>query len=179
MNIIKNFFIVLFCLANISSAVNSAEYIYIFNDECINSLYKNAENDFKNTDIKVIRDSRGVILSFEFCCPKTEYQNITTSTCRNILKIKSFLAKIKNSAIIEVHTDKLLKDVDNRSNWEVSTIIANQLESVVVDNKLGISSSRIKSVGYGEFLPSQNHLSNVENYLNRVDIIVLCNVQGE
>ena len=98
----------------------------------------------------------------------------------NIKKIEYFLAKIENPAIIEVHTgdfseEKLL----NIKKWEYSTIIANDIEAIITEPRGSIPQKRINSVGYGEFLPAKNTPNNGGNYLNRIDIIVLCNISGE
>ena len=89
------------------------------------------------------------------------------------------MAKFKNPVIIEVHTSKFpLETFENLKNWEISTIIANKIEAIMLERGY-ISSSQIKSIGYGEFLPSKNTPNNGVKNSGRVDIIILCSISGE
>ena len=131
-------------------------------------------------DISVIRDTRGILLRFELANPIEEYSHISYKTYVNTIKIKDFLAKIENPVIIEVHTEVVPKNFGiNLKNWELSTVIANNIESVILSTFDINNRDRIKSVGYGEFLPTKNTPNNGGNYSNRVDIIILCNISGE
>lgn len=161
-------------------SVFSAEYRYILNDERIEHVYIPAVNLFENTNIQIIKEAQGVILRFRLDNPLEEYYNLTDTTKAELSKIVIFLAKIKNPAIIEVHTEKSLAGTfENLSNWEISTVIANNIENFILEPPHKINSEKIHSVGYGEFLPQKNTPNNGGKYLNRVDIIVLCNINGE
>ena len=153
----------------------------VLHDECITKLYENAHNYFKTNPLFTVkRDSRGIILRFELATPCSEYRKITSATYKNLIFAEYFLAKIKNPVIIEVHTNNTsCKGIGNLKNSEVSTIIANNLESIVLTPRGKLSRDRINSVGYGEFLPAKNTPNNGSNYTNWVDIIILCNVSGE
>ena len=96
------------------------------------------------------------------------------------MKIKEFLSKIENPVIIEVHTENVSQSNTRfLKNWELSTVIANNIESVMLEQSDRDFRNRINSIGYGEFLPSKNTSNNGGKYANRVDIIILCNISGE
>ena len=149
------------------------EFLYILNDKCINDLYNLASSYFNRTEIEVIRDARGIILRIKIVDSNTDKYN-------EIKKIEYFLAKIENPAIIEVHMGNFPKEeLNNLKKWEVSTVIANKIEAIITKPEGVIPQNRINSVGYGEFLPAKNTPNNGGNYLNRIDIIILCNISGE
>ncbi len=159
------------CLAN--------EYFYIFTSSELNLLYKETKDYFHNTNITVNKDIRGVILTFQLENILDEFSQISNKTLQNLEKIEYFLAKFKNPVIIEVHTSKFpLETFENLKNWEISTIIANKIEAIMLERGY-ISSSQIKSIGYGEFLPSKNTPNNGVKNSGRVDIIILCSISGE
>lgn len=161
----------------IPAPVFAREYLYILNDSCINELYNNAKQAITNAKINIIRDPHGIILRFGLSNPEEEYNGLTIETTQKISAAISFLAKIKNPAIIEVHTENISKEkLKGHKNWEVSTVIANNIESVFSSR---LDYNRISSVGYGEFLPAKNTSNNGVNYPNRVDIMILCNINGE
>lgn len=159
----------------------ATEYLYILNDKCINELYEKANSTLPTREIDVIKDSRGIILRTYFSNLNDEYFKITEKTIQKLNYIKNFLAKIENSAIIEVHTTANNNDNINKTlrNWEVSTVIANNIEAIITKPYGEIDQNRINSVGYGEFLPAENTPYNGGKDANRIDIIILCNVSGE
>ncbi len=169
-NILKIFFTIVitaFC------STEAQEFLYILNDKCINQLYITAEEHFKHSTIKIIRDPRGLIL-------RDDFQDKNEDFYTKIKNIENFLAKIENPAIIEVHTGDFPEgSLSNLKRWEFSTIIANDIEAFITKPKGSIPQKRINSVGYGEFLPAKNTPNNGGKYLNRIDIIVLCNISGE
>ena len=123
---------------------------------------------------------RGILLRYALTNPLAEISELDYKTYQNSLKIKEFLAKIENPAIIEVHTENVgQKNQTGYKNWEVSTVIANNIESVILSDRINSMRHRISSIGYGEFLPSKNTSNNGGKYLNRVDIIILCSISGE
>lgn len=156
------------------------EYLYILNDKCINELYEKAIIAIPSDEIYIIKDSRGIILRTYFQDLNKEFAKLTPKTIQKLNYIKNFLAKIENSAIIEVHTTA---NNDNSSgnlrNWEVSTVIANNIETIITKPYGELDQNRINSVGYGEFLPAENTPYNGGKDINRIDIIILCNVSGE
>lgn len=174
----KNLLIVFLIILSLYCAPAPArEYLYILNDNCINELYNSAEQTLLNSKVNVIRDPHGIILRFELPHPEEEYESLSVETTQKIFAAISFLAKIKNPAIIEVHTENISKEkLKGHKNWEVSTVIANNIESVFSSR---LDYNRIHSVGYGEFLPAKNTSNNGVNYPNRVDIMILCNISGE
>ena len=152
---------------------NSEDYLYVLNDKCINELYFVAEKHFRNSSIKVIKDPRGLIL-------RELFQDSDNQFYSKIKNIEKFLAKIENPAIIEVHTGNFSeKSLSGLKKWELSTMLANDIEAMITKPFGSIPQKRINSVGYGEFLPAKNTPNNGGKYLNRIDIIVLCNISGE
>ena len=157
----------------------ATEYIYIHNDKNLNKLYNEANDFFKDTGIIVYKEIRGVGLVFSLKNIENEFVEITNGTKIKLNKIENFLAKIKNPAIIEVHTDKNFQSgLYNYKNWEITTVIANKIEEVLI-KRGNLDRSRIKSVGYGEFLPIKNTSNNGVKPNGNVDIIILCNIDGE
>ena len=154
-----------------------AEYIYILNDKCIDDLYNNAVNYFQHSKIKPIRDSRGLILRLNIEDFLNEFYRPNLVTYK---EIENFLAKIENPAIIEVHTgDFSSEEVIKLKKWEISTIMANNIEAIITKPAGTIDQNRINSIGYGEFLPAKNTPYNGGKYSGRIDIIILCNISGE
>ena len=155
----------------------SAEYVYILNDKCIKELYNKAEAHFYNSPVKTIKDSRGIILRYTIENFTQEYYSLNTPVYK---KIEDFLAKIENPAIIEVHTGNYqLSDSFIHKNWELSTIMANNIEAIITKPFGTVEQNKINSIGYGEFLPAKNTSNNGGENSCRVDIIILCNIGGE
>ncbi len=156
------------------------EYLYILNDGCILDLYENAEKFFKNTPVYVVKDPHGLLLRFEIKNPEVECDGLSADTYLKIRYIEQFLAKMNNPAIIEVHVNEIPKEgCKNLKKWEISTLIANKIESLVLKPVGMIARDKIHSVGFGEFLPPKNTSNNGGNIANRVDIMILCDVNGE
>ena len=63
--------------------------------------------------------------------------------------------------------------------WEISTMMANNIEAIITKPAGRVEQSRVNSIGYGEFLPVKNTPNNGGKFLNRVDIMILCNIGGE
>ena len=155
------------------------EYIYILSDVKLNDLYFSAKNYFENSEIRVFKDVRGVLITLTLEDILKEYPVISYKTLKNLEKVEYFLAKKKNPVIIEVHTAKFpLNNSLNLKNWEISTVLANRIETILLKSGR-ISRGQIKSVGYGEFLPSKNTPYNGVKNSGRVDIILLCSISGE
>ncbi len=165
----------------ISGSCSAREFAHILNDSCIDSLYYKAINHFKNNNnFEIEKDPRGILIRFKLSNTCEEVNYVGDTTYQNILFAEDFLAKIKNPVIIEVHTKEAsCTERGNLKNWEISTLIANRIESIILAPKGKLPRDRISSVGYGEFLPPKNTPNNGSNYTNRVDIIILCNVSGE
>ena len=165
----------------ISGSCSAREFAHILNDSCIDSLYYEAVDYFKNkSDFEIKRDPRGILIRFKLSNNCEEVDYIENATYQNILSAEDFLAKIKNPVIIEVHTKEAsCTEKENLKNWEISTLIANSIESIVLTPKGKLSRDRVSSVGYGEFLPPKNTPNNGSKYKNRVEIIILCDVSGE
>ena len=176
----KTILLIFFLLFSSTSFALTQGYLYILNDKCILELYDEAINHFNSTEISVIKDTRGIILRTEINSPANNINKLSSELYKKALIIEDFLAKIQKSAIIEVHvTEQGRKDGLPLNNWELSTIIANNIESVVLESRKRIEISKISSVGYGEFLPAKNTSNNGGKCSNRVDIILPCSISGE
>ena len=177
MKLIKFFLIYLLCT---SIQAIAKEYFYILNDNCINILYQEANSQLKNSDVDILRDSRGIIIRYNLKNPHSEFYGISSKTYKKIKEMEYFLAKIENPAIIEVHIGELVRqEAGTLKKWEISTVIANNIESIMTKPSGTIDQDRINSIGYGEFLPAKNTSNNGGKEANRIDIIVLCNISGE
>ena len=173
-------FIIIIFTVILLTLVSEGKELYILNDNCINVLFLQANNSVKSSEIEILRDSKGIVLRMIIDNPEEEYNTLSQKICKNLTIIKDFLAKIENAVIIEVHTKVAkLPDEGKIKNWELSTVIANRVEQEILKNSGNMDVSRIKSVGYGEFLPAKNTPYNGGNISNRIDIIILCNITGE
>jgi len=174
----STFFKLLLIIFFISSKAFATESDYIFNEKSMNYLYSISESYFKKSRINLIKDSMGIILRYIFEDPIDEYFNKNYDVYK---KIEHFLAKIENSAIIEVHLEDLttVKNLKNMKAWELSTIMANDIEAIMTIPQGLLKQNRISSVGYGEFLPRKNTSNNGGKKSNRLDIIIQCNINGE
>ena len=169
------FFILL--LFFFTKQVYSKDFLYILDDKCINILYEEAKRDILNKEIKILKDSRGLILRIEF---DNENEWLDKKNFEYYKDIEYFLAKIQNPAIIEVHVESFEQGKElNLKKWEVSTVIANRIEDIITKPLGTVEQKRINSIGYGEFLPAKNTSNNGGKLSNRVDIIILCNISGE
>jgi hypothetical protein len=177
---LKNKFLILSIIISLQVFAQAKSSANIFDEKCLITLYHNAQAYFNNSPIFTIKDSRGIILRFPLDNPDSEITETSPKTKELILRIQVFLAKIKNPAIIEVHLENYRNTTNQKlKTWEISTIIANQLETAIIGQGDKVAPNRINSVGYGEFLPQNNPPNNGGNLPNRVDIIILCNISGE
>lgn len=173
------FLLLIFLFITIPS--NKAEdFLYILNDGCILNLQEEAEKHFSNKNIETIKDPYGLILRFKIENIENEYECLSQETCKKLKVIDEFLSKINNPVIIEVHINETPRNkFKNLKKWEVSTLIANNIESTLLKYKKVPIQNKIHSVGFGEFFPQKNTSNNGGKYLNRVDIMILCDVNGE
>ena len=156
------------------------EYLYILNDGCILDLYSKASGYFKNSPILVVKDPHGLLLRFEIKEVQNDCENLSADTYKKIKYIEQFLAKMNNPVIIEVHVNEIPEQCSKKyKKWEISTLIANNIESAVLLPKGKLARDKIHSVGFGEFSPPKNTSNNGGNYVNRVDIMILCDINGE
>lgn len=176
----KKLILTLFFILYTCNQTFAKEYTYLFNDKCIEYNYTNAKNIITDSDINIIRNAIGLIIRFEIKNPYQEFYNLSYDTMNKLKKFEKFLAKYKNPVIIEVHTEKFKNESEKGiRNWELSTVIANNIEEYLTKIAKTISSNKISSVGYGEFLPAKNTSNNGGKYSNRVDIIIPCSISGE
>jgi len=171
--------LLIICFTNIRF-INANEYKYTFNDNCINEYYAKAKYEINSSEITILREAIGIIIRFEIENPWQEYKILSSKTINLLNEIEYFLAKIKKPAIIEVHTEVFtFEKRRDFKNWELSTVIANNIESYLIQKSNVISKNNISSIGYGEFMPAKNTPNNGGKYSNRVDIIIPCSISGE
>lgn len=176
----KRLYLIILFIMFLILQCSAQEYLYILNDSCILDLYSKAEEFFQNSPVLVVKDPHGLLLRFELKEPESEIECLTTQTYENVIKIEQFLAKMNNPAIIEVHTNEISHQRCKKlKKWEISTLIANNIEAVMLKSRGRLARNKIRSVGFGEFLPPKNTSNNGGNYINRVDIMILCDVNGE
>ena len=176
----QNFLIIIIIFSAFIPQIKSEEFLYILNEKNITSTYHSAKTLIKSENISISKEALGVKLCFKIDNPIEEYHSLSAKTITNLKNIEKFLAKNKNPVIIEVHTDKdtLPKGI-NVKNWELSIVISNNIAHYILESCKGIHKETISSIGYGEFLPQKNTSNNGGKIANRVDIIVLCSINGE
>ena len=174
----------LFILINLFLQVSGKEYLYILNEKSLNNLYLKAIQELGGANVLVLKEPMGVVLRLDFDLEDFKgYSKLRDKSDKrnklrlNLLRIEYFLAKIKNPVIIEVHTAK--NSSKGIKSWELSTLIANELENLLTERNPLLNKERVKSVGFGEFLPIKNTSNNGGNYSNRIDIMILCDISGE
>lgn len=176
----QNFLLIIIILSAFIPKIQSEEYLHILNDKNISNTYISAKTLIKSQKIVIQKEALGVNICFEIENPLNEYYNLSEETKNNLKNIEKFLAKNKNPVIIEVHTDKnnLPRGI-NLKNWELSTVISNNIEHYILSEFKNTNKINLLSIGYGEFLPQKNTSNNGGKFVNRVDIMVLCSINGE
>ena len=150
---------------------------YDYAIDCLYNELKLALLSCRN--IELIKDVRGVLIRLEPEDITENYYNLTDEIKERLKCIEYFLAKIKNPVIIEVHTEKIPIS-SNIKSWELSSVVAANIGDFFVKQAPGVFADRIYQIGYGEFLPDNiNTPNNGGKYRSRVDIIVLCSINGE
>lgn len=168
-----------FCFTNIK-AIGIEKYQHILNEPCLTSFQAKAIEYINDTNITIIKEAMGVTIRFRIENPMEEFYHLSSQTIDILKKIEYFLAKIKKPVIIEVHTEVFgLESKKGIKNWELSTVIANKVETFLIQNSSTITKENIKSIGYGEFMPVKNTPNNGGKYSNRIDIIIPCSISGE
>ncbi|MBQ7126886.1 hypothetical protein IJO12_07355 [bacterium] len=171
--------ITLIILAFFNSFGHADEYKYILNEKELNEIYIPAYEQFKDSDIEVIKFPQGIILRIFINDICEEYCQISPEIFIKINNIKNFLANFQNPVIIEVHAERTFSaKFSFIKKWEITTVIANNIEKIV-SNMNKNSKRNINSVGYGEFMPMKNTPNNGGKSSDRIDIIILCNISGE
>ena len=169
--------LLLIILLSFSPFVFADEESFVLHDKCITNLFIPAKEYFAGTDICVLRDAHGIILRFKIENPEEEYKKLNCYTKDKLLKIVHFLSEIKNTVIVRVHTGNFAKQTTKElKNWEISTIIANNIEQFLYNSSNNMDKNRVSSVGFGEFLPVVPPDNTGCDNQNRVDIIILCAV---
>ena len=87
-------------------------------------------------------------------------------------KITDVINEMQNAINIEGHTDNIpISNIKFRSNWDLS---AARASSVVMEfEQLGINPTRLSAIGYGEFHPVADNLTEEGRFKNRRVVLVL------
>ncbi len=87
-------------------------------------------------------------------------------------KITDVINEMQNAINIEGHTDNIpISNIKFRSNWDLS---AARASSVVMEfEQLGISPTRLSAIGYGEFHPVADNVTEEGRFKNRRVVLVL------
>jgi len=87
-------------------------------------------------------------------------------------KITDVINEMQNAINIEGHTDNIpISNIKFRSNWDLS---AARASSVVMEfEQLGINPTRLSAIGYGEFHPVADNVTEEGRFKNRRVVLVL------
>lgn len=147
--------------------------IYTVNRDNLEKLLSDSLS--KNKSLKLLKSDNGLIIRVNSTLLFDEGSaDIKKNGPKTLDEISKVLTKIENPVIIEGHTDSVPIKTDKfPSNWELSTARATNIISYLTRNGK-FSPSRLRAVGYGEYMPVADNSLNSGRMLNRrVDIIVL------
>lgn len=87
-------------------------------------------------------------------------------------KITDVINEMQNAINIEGHTDNIpISNIKFRSNWDLS---AARASSVVMEfEQLGINPTRLSAIGYGEFHPVADNVTEEGRFKNRRVVLIL------
>jgi len=125
--------------------------------------------------VELIRDERGILLSFAdqvlFELGKADLLPPSREVLQNVAKI---ISPLPNQVMVEGHTDDLpIQTAQFPSNWELSTARATGVVRFFIE-ECGISPQRLSAAGYGEWRPRFPNDSPEHRAKNRrVDVLIL------
>ena len=126
----------------------------------------------KNT-IRYTQVPRGIILSVA----QTEIFEDNSSKISPdgkilLKKIAELLKKFENDCTIESHNENsIIKSDTGEQSWETSILQATALADFLT-NELGIESSRLFPIGFGEIMPFRDNVAPADFPDNRVDFVI-------
>ncbi len=88
-------------------------------------------------------------------------------------EIGAVLSKTNKSCVIEGHTESANPEISSfRENWELSLARAHSITMYLM-RYLKISPERLYCIGYGEFMPYVDSVSQEGNMNNRIDFVII------
>jgi chemotaxis protein MotB len=138
-------------------------------------LSQQLEDAIAQNRVELLRDARGVVVSFpDDATFPIGSADATQEARRLIARVGETLLTISNAIRIEGHTDDVpIKTTRFQSNWELSTARASAVVAFLVQN-VGIQADRLSAAGYGEFHPRVANDSPAHRARNRrVDLVIL------
>ncbi|MDR3254603.1 MAG: OmpA family protein [Synergistaceae bacterium] len=139
------------------------------------ALVEELKSETKDDEIRVVVEERGVVISLsEQLLFDEGSAKIRSDATRILYKLRKMLNSISNMVEIEGHTDSnLLRNSIYKDNWGLSAARASSVVSYL-DNRDGVSSSRLKAVGMGSSKPmSPNDTEEHMSHNRRVDMVIL------
>jgi chemotaxis protein MotB len=138
-------------------------------------LSQELEDAIREKRVELLRDGRGVVVSFpdDATFPIGNAEP-TLEARRLVARVGETLLTIPNAIRIEGHTDDVpIKTARFQSNWELSTARASVVVAFLVTS-VGIQADRMSAAGYGEFHPREANDSPEHRARNRrVDLVIL------
>lgn len=131
------------------------------------------EKSGKIEGLSILRDERGVLISFEDALMFDLGASDIKGEVRPVLaEVAALIRKVQNNIVIEGHTDNVpIKSARYSSNWELSTARATSV-LVAFIKEYNINPERFSVSGYGEYRPIASNATPEGRAKNRrVDII--------
>lgn len=128
------------------------------------------------TDGKIIftHVPRGLIVSIdENVFFKPGHEKIRCSGLPVLDEISLILHEVGKSCVIEGHTENANPDISSyKNNWELSLARANNITMYLM-RCTKISPEKLFPIGYGDFMPFIDNVSNTPGMDNRIDFVIL------
>lgn len=157
-------------------AITTGEVLFVDVNFDAKSSY--IEKQFRNTlpsrkSITYTTVPRGLILSIDanefFNSQETEITENGKCILRAIGKI---LSEFNNNCTIESHSEEVLDGSHlYKEAWEMTIIRANKIAEFICQNST-LDCSRIMPIGFGEMMPFNENVSEIEFSNNRIDFVI-------
>ena len=149
------------------------------NNVYVSSITKNAENMFKENlnfseQILFTYVPRGLIISIDEAVFFNENEEkIKQASLDTLNQIGYILNRIPQKFVIEGHTESNNPDLSRfTKNWELSLARANNIAKYLI-RYAKVKPEKIFTVGFGEYMPFFDNVSNKANLNNRIDFVIL------
>ncbi len=117
---------------------------------------------------------RGLIVSIdENVFFKPGHEKLRCSGLPVLDEISGILHEVGKSCVIEGHTENADPSISSyKDNWELSLARANNITMYLM-RCTKISPEKLFPIGYGEFMPFIDNVSNKARMNNRIDFVIL------
>lgn len=147
-------------------------------DELREKLENMIEDNNIGEHVDLRKDSRGILLEFKNSILFDSGKYTLKQEGVNILQsVYGLIKDVKNPIIVEGHTDDI-KNSEELSNWELSTLRATDVVRYFVEDK-GMDPALFSATGYGEYKPIAANDSVENRAKNRRVEILIKTAQGE